>query len=101
MAASAGTVLVEARTSKTTPAKSRKRASTPSRTKGAVLLEALPPCFPEPKPAPAHADPARREPTEEEIRLRAYHIYLERGRAPGHERDDWFRAERELRGAAA
>lgn len=35
-------------------------------------------------------------PTHEEIALRAYHIYLERGGAPGNELEDWTRAEREL-----
>ncbi len=36
-------------------------------------------------------------PTTEEIALRAYHIYLERGGVPGNALDDWTRAERELR----
>ena len=35
-------------------------------------------------------------PTTEEIALRAYHIYLERGAAPGDALEDWTRAEREL-----
>ena len=35
-------------------------------------------------------------PTTEEIALRAYHIYLERGGAPGDALEDWTRAEREL-----
>jgi hypothetical protein len=35
-------------------------------------------------------------PTTEEIALRAYQIYLERGGAPGNALDDWTRAEREL-----
>jgi hypothetical protein len=35
-------------------------------------------------------------PTREEIALRAYEIFLERGGAPGNELDDWTRAEREL-----
>ena len=35
---------------------------------------------------------------EEEIRLRAYEIYLRRGEAPGHEVEDWLQAERELMG---
>ena len=43
------------------------------------------------KQAPSH------EPTEEEIRQRAYEIYLARGGAPGHEVEDWLQAERELR----
>ena len=35
-------------------------------------------------------------PTHEQIALRAYEIYLERGGAPGHALEDWTRAEREL-----
>jgi hypothetical protein len=33
---------------------------------------------------------------EEEIRRRAYQLYEERGRMPGHENDDWLVAEREV-----
>jgi hypothetical protein len=33
---------------------------------------------------------------EEEIRYRAYDIYLQRGAQPGYELDDWLQAEREL-----
>jgi hypothetical protein len=33
---------------------------------------------------------------EEEIRCRAYEIYLERGAQPGLELEDWLQAEREL-----
>jgi Protein of unknown function (DUF2934) len=32
----------------------------------------------------------------EEIRIRAYEIYVERGGQPGHDLDDWLQAEREL-----
>ena len=39
---------------------------------------------------------ARIRPTTEEIALRAYHIYLERGSTPGNALEDWTRAEREL-----
>ena len=39
---------------------------------------------------------ARKHPTTEEIALRAYQIYLERGGAPGNALEDWTRAEREL-----
>jgi hypothetical protein len=35
----------------------------------------------------------------EEIRRRAYEIYLGRGGQPGGEMDDWLQAERELEGA--
>jgi len=38
----------------------------------------------------------RISPGPEDIALRAYQIYLERGGAPGNELDDWTRAEREL-----
>ena len=31
------------------------------------------------------------------IRERAYQLYLERGSIPGHENEDWLRAEREIR----
>ena len=39
---------------------------------------------------------AKKPPTQEEIALRAYHIYLERNGAPGNPHADWLRAEREL-----
>jgi Protein of unknown function (DUF2934) len=39
---------------------------------------------------------AKNHPAPEEIALRAYQIYLERGGAPGRELEDWTRAEREL-----
>jgi len=35
-------------------------------------------------------------PTQEEIALRAYHIYLERGGDDGNPEDDWLQAESEL-----
>jgi hypothetical protein len=34
----------------------------------------------------------------EEIRHRAYELYLERGQEPGRELDDWLQAEREING---
>jgi hypothetical protein len=37
------------------------------------------------------------EPSEEDIRLRAYHRYLERGGGHGMDFEDWLEAERELR----
>ena len=33
---------------------------------------------------------------EQEIRIRAYEIHLQRGGQPGYELDDWLQAEREL-----
>jgi hypothetical protein len=43
---------------------------------------------------------ANHEPNHDQIRRRAYEIYLERGSLPGRELDDWLRAERELRKVA-
>jgi hypothetical protein len=37
------------------------------------------------------------EPSEAQIRERAYKLYLERGGRGGQEREDWLEAERELR----
>ena len=39
-------------------------------------------------------------PTQDQIRLRAYQLFLERGAHPGQELDDWLRAERELQKVA-
>ena len=35
-------------------------------------------------------------PTHDEVAHRAYQLFEERGREPGREWEDWFRAEREL-----
>ncbi|HEX8881195.1 MAG TPA: DUF2934 domain-containing protein [Candidatus Acidoferrum sp.] len=35
-------------------------------------------------------------PSLEEVRIRAYEIYIERGGQPGHDLDDWYQAEREF-----
>jgi hypothetical protein len=43
---------------------------------------------------------ARSTPSDEEIRCRAYEIYLERGDFQGDEIEDWLRAERELQKVA-
>ena len=37
------------------------------------------------------------EPSEEEIRRRAYHNYLDRGAGHGGDFEDWLRAEQELK----
>jgi hypothetical protein len=39
---------------------------------------------------------AAARPTREEIELRAYQIYFERGGAHGHDVEDWLQAEHEL-----
>lgn len=38
----------------------------------------------------------RLAPTQEEVAVRAYQLFLDRGGAPGHELDDWLEAERQL-----
>ncbi len=40
----------------------------------------------------SEVNPAR----EQEVRRRAYELYLERGEEPGHDLQDWLQAEREL-----
>ena len=40
--------------------------------------------------------PLAAQPTDEEIAVRAYHIYLERGGVEGNPDDDWLQAKREL-----
>ena len=49
-------------------------------------------------PATQKPRTATHQPAQEEIALRAYHIYLERGGASGKEFEDWMQAERELLG---
>jgi hypothetical protein len=49
-----------------------------------------------PSPTVKKSRAAAVHPTTEEIALRAYHFYLERGGAPGNALEDWTRAEREL-----
>ena len=40
-------------------------------------------------------------PSEDQIRRRAYELYVQRGGTHGRHMDDWFRAESELRGRAS
>jgi hypothetical protein len=49
-----------------------------------------------PSPTVKKSRVAEFHPTTEEIALRAYHIYLERGGVHGNPLEDWTRAEREL-----
>jgi hypothetical protein len=53
-------------------------------------------------PIQPHAEntSADHTPSHEEIRRRAYEIYLERGGLKGNELNDWLRAERELQKVA-
>ncbi len=47
--------------------------------------------------APLESMSMASEPSEEDIRMRAYHRYLERGGGHGMDFEDWLEAERELK----
>jgi hypothetical protein len=47
-------------------------------------------------PAKSESRTTKGHPTREEIELRAYQIYLDRGGAPGQDVEDWLQAEHEL-----
>ena len=47
-------------------------------------------------PVTQRVEPKQSTITEDDVRLRAYEIYLERGGIPGDEVSDWLQAEREL-----
>ncbi len=49
-----------------------------------------------PQQKKSRSNGSKPKPTQDEIALRAYHIYLERGCTPGDPLGDWIRAEREL-----
>ncbi len=44
-----------------------------------------------------HRESKRKSITEDDVRRRAYELYLQRGGAPGNDLADWLQAERELR----
>jgi hypothetical protein len=46
---------------------------------------------------PTQHEPQRRNVSEDDVRLRAYELYLQRGATPGNDLSDWLQAERELR----
>ena len=51
------------------------------------------------KPTPLGATSQTRESSsalQEQVRLRAYELYEQRGRERGHDLDDWFQAESEV-----
>ena len=71
----------------------------PRRTNRPLVEELVQPRpLPPPSP-PAHLPPP--PPSQDEVRLRAYEIYLARRPNPGSPMDDWLRAERELLGKYA
>jgi hypothetical protein len=50
----------------------------------------------QPSKAVEEKEPVPHSTREQEIRNRAYEIYLQRGGQPGYELEDWLQAEREL-----
>lgn len=74
------------RNGSTTPTSTRSKQVIPMPEGGAPVLVKKP-------ASDGHARPTE---LESAIRLRAYEIYEERGREPGRECEDWFRAEREI-----
>ena len=51
--------------------------------------------------APKSDEPTVLIPIERQIQQRAYELYEQRGRADGHELDDWLQAEWEIKGTQA
>lgn len=51
-----------------------------------------------PRPSPATATEVNPSVSEEQVRRRAYELYVQRGGGDGGHDADWFRAEAELRG---
>jgi len=81
----------EAQDSAGTAARPRKQRSQ-SESPRDVHYEATPSASSEPLTSEPGTDP-----TDEDIRLRAYHRYLERGGGHGMDFEDWLEAERELK----
>jgi len=46
--------------------------------------------------SPTEIPPRHDTPEDQEIRIRAYELYEQRGRENGHDVDDWLQAEAEL-----
>jgi hypothetical protein len=49
-----------------------------------------------PLPVTPNVEPKKPTISEDDVRLRAYELYLQRGAIPGDEVSDWLQAEREL-----
>jgi len=73
------------RTAPSTPPAPRKRATPKKKANGEIAAT---------EQGIAIAPP---EPTEDDIRNRAYHRYLERGGSHGGDFDDWVEAEKDLK----
>ncbi len=60
------------------------------------LLRLAVSCRPPSLSARTDSPQSSQNPIAENIQLRAYHIFLERGAAHGHDLDDWLEAERQV-----
>lgn len=78
---------IQAAPAETAPAKPRPRARAKKSTDDNVVAEA----------ADTTSLSMASEPSDDDIRVRAYHRYLERGGGHGMDFEDWLEAKRELR----
>jgi hypothetical protein len=51
-------------------------------------------------PADPSVQPRAQSPDEDQVARLAYELFLKRGGAHGHDQEDWFQAERQLRDQA-
>lgn len=79
-----------------TPPNTSPRVQTPGRPKTPVN----PPVAPAPQRQPIFVEAGITEPTREQVRERAYQIYLSRNGSQGSAENDWFLAEAQLRAEA-
>jgi hypothetical protein len=63
-------------------------------------MAAQAPIFPKKQPGRRTEQKSTPMPLEEQVRLLAYEIYVQRGGQPGSEIEDWLQAEAELRASA-
>ncbi len=87
------------------PARERRRTAKASATASAPDVAASETSARPEAAAPLHAAGARRRPgkgapSNEEIARLAYELYLQRGGVNGYHLEDWYEAERKLRGRA-
>lgn len=61
------------------------------------MAKKAPAASPTPRKRTGTKKPNGRQPSDEEIRVRAYHRFLERGAVPGGDFDDWLEAEKDLK----
>jgi hypothetical protein len=85
---------------KTASARTRSKATGAATQRGRASSPDKPPAPEAATSASPNGSPSRAFVTDEEIRTRAYFLYLEHGGQAGSDVDFWLVAERELRGSA-